>query len=127
MGQQPFIVVIKNLFLSIMVKYTTIKKSEKTFRHIILSLPQPIVKLLFTFLKTIIKKLKAILIEAIKRTVAQLDGIYVLAIREQSTGNIVLVRDGIGVRQIYYGESNDFIAFASERKALWKIAMSDQY
>ncbi len=67
------------------------------------------------------KKPKGNLLEAVKRTVFQLDGIYVLAIREQSTGNIILVRDGIGVRQIYYGENDRFIAFGSEKKALWNI------
>jgi asparagine synthase (glutamine-hydrolysing) len=66
------------------------------------------------------------LIEAIKRTVSQLDGIYIIAIKEQSTGNVVLVRDGIGVRQIYYGENKELIAFASEKKALWKVEMFDQ-
>jgi len=66
------------------------------------------------------------LIEAIKKTVALLDGIYILAIKEQSTGDIVLVRDGVGVRQIYYGENNDFIAFGSEKKALWQIGMFEQ-
>src|SRR5919112_5297587 len=66
------------------------------------------------------------LIEAIKRTVSQLDGIYIIAIKEQSTGNIILVRDGIGVRQIYYGENKDLIAFASEKKALWKVEMFNQ-
>jgi asparagine synthase (glutamine-hydrolysing) len=66
------------------------------------------------------------LIEAIKSTVSQLDGIYIIAIKEQSTGNIILVRDGIGVRQIYYGENKDLIAFASEKKALWKVDMFNQ-
>ncbi|MDP8906545.1 MAG: asparagine synthase (glutamine-hydrolyzing) [Thermoproteota archaeon] len=66
------------------------------------------------------------LIEAIKGTVSQLDGIYIIAIKEQSTGNIILVRDGIGVRQIYYGENKDLIAFASEKKALWKVDMFNQ-
>lgn len=66
------------------------------------------------------------LIEAIKITVSQLDGIYIIAIKEQSTGNIILVRDGIGVRQIYYGENKDLIAFASEKKALWKVDMFNQ-
>lgn len=66
------------------------------------------------------------LLESVKKTVFQLDGIYILAIREQSTGNIILVRDGIGVRQIYYGENNDFIAFGSEKKALWKVNVFNQ-
>ena len=55
----------------------------------------------------------------------RLDGIYILVVREQSTGKIVIVRDGIGVRQIYYGENKDFIAFASEKKALWEVNIFD--
>ena len=31
----------------------------------------------------------------------------------------------MGVRQIYYGENNNLIAFASERKALWKIGLRE--
>jgi asparagine synthase (glutamine-hydrolysing) len=65
------------------------------------------------------------LVEAIKRTVNQLDGIYILVVREQSTGNIIIVRDGVGVRQIYYGENKDLIAFASEKKALWEVKIID--
>jgi asparagine synthase (glutamine-hydrolysing) len=69
------------------------------------------------------EKTRGNIIEAIKRTVHQLDGIYIIAIKEQSTGNFIIVRDGIGVRQIYYCENNDFIAFASEKKALWEVNM----
>jgi asparagine synthase (glutamine-hydrolysing) len=65
------------------------------------------------------------LVEAIKRTVKKLDGIYILVIREQSTGNIIIVRDGVGVRQIYYGENKNMIAFASEKKALWEVNIID--
>lgn len=65
------------------------------------------------------------LVEATKRTVDQLDGIYILVVREQSTGNIIIVRDGVGVRQIYYGENKDLIAFASEKKALWEVNIID--
>ena len=59
------------------------------------------------------------LIYAIRKTVAELDGVYVLVIKDEVTGTIALVRDKIGVRQLYYGENNSFVAFASERKALW--------
>ena len=31
----------------------------------------------------------------------------------------------MGVRQIYYGETNSFIAFASERKAPWKVGIKE--
>jgi asparagine synthase (glutamine-hydrolysing) len=65
------------------------------------------------------------LLYAIKRTVADLDGVYAIVIKDEVTGTISLVRDKIGVRQIYYGENNSFIGFASERKALWKVGIKE--
>jgi asparagine synthase (glutamine-hydrolysing) len=65
------------------------------------------------------------LVYAIKKTVAELDGVYALVIKDEVTGTIALVRDKIGVRQIYYGENSSFVAFASERKALWKVGIKE--
>ena len=65
------------------------------------------------------------LIYAIRKTVAELDGVYALVIKDEVTGTIALVRDKIGVRQLYYGENNSFVAFASERKALWKVGVKE--
>ncbi len=65
------------------------------------------------------------LIGALKKTVAQLDGVYALAIQDKTTGEIALVRDRIGVRQLYYADTRSFVAFASERKALWKIGIRE--
>ncbi len=65
------------------------------------------------------------LLDAIKKTVAELDGIYALAIRDEVNGDIALVRDRVGVRQLYYGENDDFVAFASERKPLWAIGFRE--
>jgi asparagine synthase (glutamine-hydrolysing) len=65
------------------------------------------------------------LLYAIRKTVAELDGVYALVIKDEETENIALVRDKIGVRQIYYGENDHFIAFASERKALWKVGIKE--
>jgi asparagine synthase (glutamine-hydrolysing) len=65
------------------------------------------------------------LVRAIKKTVAELDGVYSLVIKDEQTGTIALVRDRIGVRQIYYSENDHLIAFASERKALWKIGLRE--
>ena len=31
----------------------------------------------------------------------------------------------MGVRQLYYGENDSFVAFASERKALWKVGVKE--
>src|ERR671938_27086 len=65
------------------------------------------------------------LLYAIKKTVAELDGVYGIVIKDEVTGTIALVRDKMGVRQIYYGDNNNFIAFASERKALWKVGVKE--
>ena len=65
------------------------------------------------------------LLGAIKKTVAELDGVYALAIQDKKTGEIALVRDRIGVRQLYYADTSNFVAFASERKALWKIGIKE--
>jgi asparagine synthase (glutamine-hydrolysing) len=65
------------------------------------------------------------LLGAIKRMVAELDGVYALAIQDKETGETALVRDRIGVRQVYYKDNDSFVAFASERKALWKIGIKE--
>jgi asparagine synthase (glutamine-hydrolysing) len=65
------------------------------------------------------------LLYAIRRTVAELDGVYAFVVKEEESGRLALVRDKMGVRQIYYGENDRFIAFASERKALWKIGIRE--
>ncbi len=62
---------------------------------------------------------------AIKKTVAELDGVYAIVIKDEQTGTMALVRDRMGVRQIYYGENDRLFAFASERKALWKIGIRE--
>ncbi|HEY7506123.1 MAG TPA: asparagine synthetase B, partial [Nitrososphaera sp.] len=65
------------------------------------------------------------LLGAIKRTVVELDGVYALAIQDKQTGVTALVRDRIGVRQLYYADTKSIIAFASERKALWRIGIRE--
>ncbi len=63
------------------------------------------------------------LVKALRKVVRKLDGVYALAIRDSN--NIVLVRDSIGVRQLYYGKNSDIVAFASEKKPLWMVGMKD--
>jgi asparagine synthase (glutamine-hydrolysing) len=65
------------------------------------------------------------LLDAIKRTVEELDGVYALAIQDKETGKTALVRDRIGVRQLYYADTGKYVAFASERKALWRIGIRE--
>ncbi|MGH9993318.1 MAG: asparagine synthetase B family protein [Nitrososphaera sp.] len=64
------------------------------------------------------------LLGSIRRTVEELDGVYAIAVRDERTGEVALVRDRIGVRQLYFAETPSYVAFASERKALWKIGIS---
>lgn len=65
------------------------------------------------------------LLGAIKKAMAELDGVYALAIQDKKTGEVALVRDRIGVRQLYYADTPSFVAFASERKALWSIGIQE--
>lgn len=65
------------------------------------------------------------LLEAVRRTVAELDGVYALAIRDEATDTTVLVRDRLGVRPMYYAENEQMVAFASERKALWAVGFKE--
>ncbi len=122
-GPQPFISCDKKLLLEHngeIYNYKEIKKNLSD-EHIFKTSTDS--EVIVHLLEEEYKKNNYDLIKAIKKTVTLLDGIYILAIKEQSTGNIVIVRDGIGVRQIYYCENGEFIAFASEKKALWEINM----
>jgi asparagine synthase (glutamine-hydrolysing) len=64
-------------------------------------------------------------LEAVKRTVAELDGVYALAIRDEKENTTVLARDRLGVRPMYYAENEQMVAFASERKALWAVGLKE--
>lgn len=55
------------------------------------------------------------LIKAIENTLKQLDGDFAFAIAYK--GKVAIARDFVGVKPLYFGNN----AFASERKALWKI------
>jgi asparagine synthase (glutamine-hydrolysing) len=65
------------------------------------------------------------LLDAIKKTVADIDGIYAIAIKDQDEDKIYLVRDRLGIRPLYYGQNNNIIGFASERKCLWLIGIRE--
>lgn len=123
-GSQPFLSCDKKLVLEHngeIYNYRELRKSLETHHEFKTSTDSEVI---IHLLEDHYSKTNGNLLEAVKRTVFQLDGIYILAIKEQSTGNIILVRDGIGVRQIYYGEDERFFAFGSEKKALWKINLN---
>ncbi len=63
------------------------------------------------------------LYDAVIKTIDYLDGDYAFAVYDGK--NFAAVRDPIGVKPLYYGKDNDLFAFASERKALWNIGITD--
>ncbi len=48
----------------------------------------------------------------------QLRGMYAIALHDPGTGRLVLARDPFGIKPLYYAETAQFFAFASEPQAL---------
>ena len=61
--------------------------------------------------------------EALRMIMDKFDGDYSFAFFDGE--DIILARDPIGIKPLYYKLGKDFIAFASERKALWGIGIQD--
>ena len=61
------------------------------------------------------------LLRALTNMAKVLDGVYSIAIKDHKTGEIALVRDLLGVRQLYYSEDPQQVTFASEQKAIWLL------
>jgi len=61
--------------------------------------------------------------QQIKKILRELEGSYVLA--AQTGPKLIVGRDPNGVTPLYYGENNEISAVASERKALWKIGITN--
>jgi len=64
------------------------------------------------------------LVDAVRAAVPALDGVYAFSAMDQDS--VVLARDRVGVKQVYFGEDERLVAFASERKALWRIGLRSQ-
>ena len=64
------------------------------------------------------------LLSAVANVLKYLDGVYALAVSDGK--EIVISRDRIGIKQLYIGENEKYIAFASERKALWEVGITDE-
>jgi asparagine synthase (glutamine-hydrolysing) len=61
------------------------------------------------------------LVEALTKMAKVLDGVYSIAVKDHKTGEIALVRDLLGVRQLYYSDDPEQVTFASEQKAIWQL------
>ncbi|MBN2468383.1 MAG: asparagine synthetase B [Deltaproteobacteria bacterium] len=57
------------------------------------------------------------LLEAVKKVIGILDGMYAIAVTDGKS--IVVARDPVGKKPVYYITSNGATYFASEKKALW--------
>lgn len=65
------------------------------------------------------------LLEAVEKSLKELDGDYAFAIHDGK--DLVVVRDHLGVKPVYYGKNLDrkIFGFASERKALWAAGIEN--
>ncbi len=61
---------------------------------------------------------------AVSEVLPQLDGVYALAVSDGE--ELIIARDVVGVKQLYIGENENYIGFASERKALWELGISGE-
>jgi asparagine synthase (glutamine-hydrolysing) len=61
------------------------------------------------------------LTRALKRIARLLDGPYCIAV--SNGAEVVLVRDPVGLRPVFYAKDGDLKAFASEKMALWRIGL----
>ena len=57
------------------------------------------------------------LLDAMKKVIGLLDGMYAIAVTDGET--VVVARDPIGKKPLYYIKNGDTVYFASEKKALW--------
>ena len=61
--------------------------------------------------------------QKVRRSLTGLDGDYALAVSD--TDQIVISRDSLGTKPLYFAENNKFSAFASNKKPLWKIGLGE--
>ena len=62
--------------------------------------------------------------DSVARTVKMLDGEWAFAVIDNATKKVILARDPVGVKQLYFGNDSRYIAFASEKKPLLKLGIS---
>jgi asparagine synthase (glutamine-hydrolysing) len=63
---------------------------------------------------------------AVEAAISELDGEYAFAAYDGVQDEFVLARDVVGVKQLYYGETDEHLAFCSEKKPLWDLSIKPQ-
>jgi asparagine synthase (glutamine-hydrolysing) len=61
--------------------------------------------------------------QRVRRALTGLDGDYALAVGD--TDRIVISRNSLGTKPLYFAENSKLIAFASNKKPLWKIGLGE--
>lgn len=61
--------------------------------------------------------------QKVRRALTNLDGDYALAVSD--THQIVISRNSLGTKPLYFAEDDKFSAFASNKKPLWKIGLGE--
>ncbi len=61
--------------------------------------------------------------QKVRRVLTNLDGDYALAVSD--TDQIVISRNSLGTKPLYFAEDDRFSAFASNKKPLWKIGLGE--
>jgi asparagine synthase (glutamine-hydrolysing) len=63
------------------------------------------------------------LLEVVSETYRELDGEFAFVVFDSKENVFVLARDHVGIKQLYYGENDDYIGFCSEKKPLWNLGL----
>ncbi|RAP53524.1 MAG: hypothetical protein BZ138_00575, partial [Methanosphaera sp. rholeuAM270] len=74
-------------------------------------------------LKLVEKYYENDLMEAVLKSIRELDGDYAFSITDGE--NYIVVRDNVGVKPVYYSRDENTFAFASEKRALREINLND--
>lgn len=120
LGRQPFTSCDGRLTLEHngeIYNYKQIKKKLRSSHHFVSTSDSEVI---LHFLEEELVS-SATLLEALTKMAKVLDGVYSIAIKDHKTGDIALVRDLLGVRQLYYSEDTEQVTFASEQKAIWLL------
>ncbi len=71
----------------------------------------------------LLRELPGSLEQKLKRALPGLDGDYALALGD--TDRIAVARDPLGTRPVYFGQNDRLLAFASNKKPLWRIGLTE--
>lgn len=61
--------------------------------------------------------------DSVSSAIKQIDGEWAFAVVDTITKQVILARDPIGVKQLYYGQNESQMAFASEKKPLLALGL----